>query len=440
MIMDQPVAEHHALEEFPRKLFVEVTTRCNLSCFMCVKQNQEGQIIDGDLSPLLFQRLEPFFPRLAALILNGIGEPLLHTHLEAFIRRAKALMPASGWVGFQSNGLLMTNLRALSLVDAGLDRVCFSIDALTPEKFRRMREGGEVEGVERAIAALNAARERCNRPEVEIGVEFVAMRSNLHELPATLRWAAGQGATFAIVTHVLPYDADHANETAFGGCTDKAIALFQEWQERARQVKVDLTRYFEVRWQRIARKPEDQAVVEMVEAMKSEAQQQGIFLDLKKLFLVDYGRLEETARIFAEVQAVARETGLDVRLPEVTLSDERSCRFVEDGSAFVSWQGDVSPCYFLWHRYQCYASGWHQPVKPKVFGNLAERAGLEIWNSPGFRTFRQGVLAYDYPFCVSCALAPCDYVQTEEFEQDCHIGQVPCGACLWCMGVFQCLR
>ena len=32
--------------------------------------------------------------------------------------------------------------------------------------------------------------------EVQVGVEFVAMRGNLHELPATLRWAAGKGATF----------------------------------------------------------------------------------------------------------------------------------------------------------------------------------------------------------------------------------------------------
>jgi hypothetical protein len=27
-----------------------------------------------------------------------------------------------------------------------------------------------------------------------------------------------------------------------------------------------------------------------------------------------------------------------------------------------------------------------------------------------------------------------------EFEQDCHIGRVPCAACLWCTGPFQCLR
>ena len=64
---------------------------------------------------------------------------------------------------------------------------------------------------------------------------------------------------------------------------------------------------------------------------------------------------------------------------------------------------------------------------------------MRIWNSPAYRSFRAQVTGYDYPGCSNCSLAPWDYVQTDDFEQDCHIGDVPCGACLWCMGVFQCL-
>ena len=85
---------------------------------MCVKQAQGCAIAEGDMAPATFAALEPAFPHLEALVLNGIGEPLLHPRLEEFIRRAKKLMPAEGWVGFQSNGLLLTNLRTLSLVEA----------------------------------------------------------------------------------------------------------------------------------------------------------------------------------------------------------------------------------------------------------------------------------------------------------------------------------
>ena len=217
---------HAAARDFPSKLFVETTTRCNLNCFMCVKQNRGSDVCEGDFSPELFSRLEPALPHIEALILNGIGEPLMNPHLESFIRRAKKLMPPSGWIGFQTNGVLMTHLRAVSLVDAGLDKVCVSVDAIAPEQFRKLREGGEVDSVDMALSALNNARTLCNRPDVKIGIEFVAMRSNISELPATLEWAAGRGASFAIVTHVLPYDELHAHEAVFCNITDQALALY----------------------------------------------------------------------------------------------------------------------------------------------------------------------------------------------------------------------
>jgi putative metalloenzyme radical SAM/SPASM domain maturase len=429
-----------AVRDAPAKLFVETTTRCNLNCFMCVKQNRGSDVREGDFSPELFNRLESAFPHLEALILNGIGEPLLNPHLESFIRRAKRLMPPSGWIGFQSNGLLMTHLRAVSLVDAGLDKACISVDAIVPEQFKRLREGGDVEGVDMALSALRNARSLCSRPEVQVGIEFVAMQSNIRELPATLEWAASRGVDFAIVTHVLPYDEKHAHEAMFCNISDQALALYTAWQRKAIEAGVDIQRYYEVRWSKINRAPADQAVVDLVEAMKAEADQLGIMLDVKKLLGYEHQRLDEIAEIFAAAEVVASRTGLELRLPEIALKEQRRCSFVEEGGAFVSWNGDISPCYFLWHRYECFASGWNQSVRPKVFGNLADQDILQIWNNPEYASFRKDVLAYDYPSCASCGLAPCDYVQTDEFQQDCHIRNVPCGSCLWCTGVFQCLR
>jgi putative metalloenzyme radical SAM/SPASM domain maturase len=423
---------------YPSKLFVETTTRCNLGCFMCVKQTDGCGMTEGDLTPGIFAALEPALPHLEALILNGIGEPLLNPHLAEFIRKAKVLMPATGWIGFQTNGLLLTNLQAISLVEAGLDRICLSIDAASPETFRKVREGGDIPDIEHAMAALLAAKERCNRPEVRVGIEFVAMRSNLDELPATLSWAVKHGAAFAIVTQVLPYDEEHAAETLYEACTNEAIELFNRYKAMADLQGLDIRRYFTVRW-KYSKNDKEQRLVDLVEAMKAEADGNGLFIDMKKLLQVDASWLEKVAGIFAQAQDVARETGLDLRLPEITLREKRHCSFVEDGGAFVSWEGNISPCYFLWHRYRCFASGWHQQVQPKVFGNLNDNDILEIWNSAAFQSFRTQVMDYDYPHCNSCSLAPCDYVQTDQFEQDCHIREVPCGACLWCMGVFQCL-
>lgn len=429
-----------ALRGYPSKLYLEVTTRCNLNCAMCVKQGQSHGLADGDLPPELFNSLEPAFTDLEALILNGIGEPLLNLNLESYIRRARMLMPPHGWIGFQTNGLLLTPARGLALIEAGLDRICLSIDAVSPGIFRKVREGGDIADLHNAFSALNRAKDRTGRKGLHIGVEFVAMKGTLRELPAAIEWAAQRGASFAIVTHLLPYDPLHTGETAFSTCSDQAIALFRRWQEKARVEGLDLSTYFADRFGRYLRTSREQRIIDLVDAMKAEAEQQGIFLDLKKLLAMRQEDMDELTETFAEVETLARQYGIELRLPAVALSEQRRCEFVEDGAAFVSWNGEVSPCYFLWHKFQCYASGWRQQIQPKVFGTLRRTGILDIWSSRDFVDFRREVLAYDYSSCASCGLAPCDYVDSGSFEHDCHISNVPCGACLWCMGVFQCLR
>jgi len=428
-----------ALLRRPSKLFVETTTRCNLGCFMCVKQTCDHAILEGDMSLATFAALEPAFAGLEALVLNGVGEPLLHPNLEVFVQRAKDLMPKTGWIGFQSNGLLLTESRAVSLLEAGLDRICLSIDSVSPETFRRVRDGGELDDIKDAFSAIAAAKTRTGRADFKIGVEYVAMQGNLQELPDALAWAAKRGASFALVTHVLPYDAQHAGEAVYGNCTEEAVSLFGRWRSKAEREGIDIYRYFEVAM-KYAKSPEEQRLIGMVDALKAEAERSNVFLDLKKLLSLDYRQTEEVATVFERAREVAQQFQMELKLPGVLLKETRSCGFVEDGGAFVAWDGSVSPCYFLWHRYRCFASGWDQQVQAKVFGNVNRRGILGIWNDAAFRTFREGVIAYDYPHCASCNLAPCDYVQTETFEQDCHIREVPCGSCLWCTGIFQCLK
>ncbi|HJV36474.1 radical SAM/SPASM family putative metalloenzyme maturase [Geomonas sp.] len=427
-----------ALLARPSKLFVETTTRCNLGCLMCVKQSCDHGIAEGDMSASTFAALEPAFPNLSALILNGIGEPLINPLLDDFVGRARRLMPADGWIGFQSNGLLLTELRAVSLLHAGLDRLCLSIDSISPETFRKLREGGEVEDVQHAFTALAAAKRTTGRTDFKIGVEFVVTRANLRELPDALAWAVRRGASFALVTHALPYDQQHGCESLYGGCSDEALQLFGKWREEAEREGIDIYRYYNV-VVKYSRSPEEQRICALVDALKAEAEGKGVFLDLKKLLRLNWREHQEVEEVFERAQEVADRLGLELKLPSVVLNETRHCGFVEEGGAFVTWNGAISPCYFLWHRYTCFASGWSQPVQPKVFGNVNERDIVDIWNDKAFRSFREGVIAYDYPHCSSCGLAPCDYVQTESFEQDCHIREVPCGACLWCTGIFQCM-
>ncbi len=424
---------------YPAKLYVETATTCNLACPMCVKQNWGDDRDEGLLAPELFGRIIPALPHLEALILNGIGEPLLHPRLESFIGIAKASMPAGSWVGFQSNGLLITPERAESLVASGLDKLCISVDAVHPEVYSSLRSGGTIEAIERAFSGLRTATRNHPGSSLRIGIEFVVMRDNLHELPRTLRWAAHQGATFAIVTHLLPYHQTMTDQALFDANTDNALDLFRKWKEKARSAGVELERYPEV-YLKYEKTEREKRICLMVEEMKEDAVSRGIFLHLDKLFSMGDARAREVAGVFEEARAGAAEAGIELLLPLAVPKSVRKCEFVEEGGAFISRDGNVHPCYFLWHRYRCFVDGHEKFVKPQSFGNLNEQGILEIWNSPAYRGFRENVMGYDYPYCFNCGFALCDYVQREDFLQDCYVNTEPCGACLWCMGIFHCLR
>ena len=423
---------------YPSKLYVETTTRCNLACPMCVKQTWGKDAAEGLFSPALFARLGPAMSPLEALVLNGIGEPLLHPHLETFIETAKSVMPGHGWVGFQSNGLLLDRGRARSLVASGLDRICLSVDAVDPAVYRSVRSGGEVAQIEEAFRALEAAK-KSSRSPLSTGVEFVVMRDNLQELPRVLRWAVERGAGFAIVTHLLPYHEAMLPQILFDANTDAAVALFLQWKEKAVAAGLDIYRYTSI-YLKYGKTPEEWKIFDLVEAMKAEAFAEGVFLHLESLFSRGDIRARQVQAIFDEARAVAQETGLDLKLPEAIPRSERTCEFVEEGGAFISWDGNVHPCYFLWHQYRCYIDGHEKFVEPKAFGNLENQSLLDIWNSPEYELFRRNVTGYDYPFCFNCGFALCDSVQVGDFQQDCYVNTEPCGACLWCMGVFNCLR
>ncbi|HSV97127.1 MAG TPA: radical SAM/SPASM family putative metalloenzyme maturase [Spirochaetota bacterium] len=428
-----------ALKEHPSKLFVEITTRCNLRCAMCVKQSGAACLPEGDLSRAHFASLEECMGGLDALVLNGIGEPLLHPDLEYFIGRAGSLMPAHSWVGFQTNGFLLDQRRADSIMGAGARRVCVSVDAVSAKTFSAVRGVGDPSVVGSALAALARAAGEQGRGDFMPGIEFVAMRENIVELPAVMEWGARLGIRFAIITQLLPYQPAMLSGTAYDTSTDAALVFYEKWRHQALAEKIDISRYFNV-FMKFIRDDSEERIVRHVDAMVADAAAHGISLNLNSLMARDEAMLTGVQKALEQAERIARENGIELTLPGTVPKSVRRCDFVEEGSVFVSWDGKVHPCHFLWHRFQCYLGGVENNIKPMVFGDLGRDGILAIWNAAEFRTFRENVIRYNFPFCYDCSLALCDLVQTEDFEQDCYITGVPCASCLWCTGLFHCLR
>lgn len=425
----------------PSKLYVETTTRCNLRCSMCVKQAEGSCIPETDMSMDVFGALAPAFPHLDGLILNGIGEPLLTPDLLDMIRLARAAMPATAKISFQTNGMLLTPEMAEGLVQAGLDTVCLSVDVVGEDGV--FHGGEDVSQTAHAFTFLRRASEAAGG-RLSIGAEFVLMRDTAEALPRSLAWAADQGAEFALVSHMLPYGESMADQELFNPNTDKSMAEFMTWQAEARERGIDLSPYFDILW-KFYKTSDEARMVRFIMDRQKDALARNIPIHLASLMeWTSPGKLAEQRwleAILAETQAVADERGLAVTLPPVCAVHERQCDFVEQGVAHITADGDVRPCYFLWHQYSCFMDGGVKKILPRAFGNVREISILDIWNSDDYRAFRGDVLDYDYPYCSNCSVVPCSDVtgQGRDFEQDCLGLPIPCGHCIWCMGGVRCL-
>ena len=393
---------------------------------------------DGDFDINLFDTIRPALSEVQTLILSGIGEPLLYPHLEQLISEARKSMPADGIISFQTNGMLLSSELAGRLIDAGLDRICISLDSVNPETFSLMRNGADLNRIKDAFRFLKDSS-TAGEKKITTGVEFVLTRENMNDLPDVIRFAAEHGASFVIVTHLIPYSRESVSNAAYDRNTDAAVELYEKTLKESAAKGIDITQYFKVKW-KIYNSDEEKLIIDAVEKMTAEARDNNIFFHLQSIMDRDHEIRSRVEEIFSQSVKLADTLGIELSLPAISPAASKRCEFIESESVFISWNGDVHPCHFLWHKFQCYVSGWQKFVNPKSFGNLTEKDILTIWNSPEFIEFRETVLKYNYPVCSNCSFAPCDYIYSEDFEQDCYINSIPCCDCQWCLGIFQCLR
>lgn len=172
--------------EFPLYIMMEQTYRCNLRCPSCVHAYPELR------KPLSFK--EAVMPRslwdkvvlegekygCPAISVHNNDEPLLVKDLADRIAFAKA----HGFMDIimTTNGTLFTEEKIRAVIDAGVTRILFSIDAATEEVYNKVREGGDYEKVVWALKQALAYRESLGSPLPIIRVSFVPTIFNQHEI------------------------------------------------------------------------------------------------------------------------------------------------------------------------------------------------------------------------------------------------------------------
>lgn len=357
------------------RVYVEPTTICNLGCRTCIRHawnEPPGRMQEATFRKLL-QGLRSFDP-LPLLFFGGFGEPLSHPGIFRMVQEAKQL---GAEVELITNGTLLGEEAIRALLETGLDTLWVSVDGATPDGYSEVRPGAELQNVLGNVARLQRRQLELGMKKPQLGLGFVAMRSNAHEFPDLLRWSLRHRIKKLSVSNVLPHTAEM-----------KEQALFR-----------------------------------------------------RSLYNIDYGaevqlpRMDWDEAALTLLQAVLREDALP-RFEEQGSERRRdSCPFVARGSTSVRWDGRVSPCLPLLHSHESFLGERLRRIESFTFGSLAERSLRELWEDPGYVSLRTRLLEFDFSPCSWCN--SCDFPDTN--QEDCFGSPSPaCGGCLWAQGFIRC--
>lgn len=427
--------------EFPARVVVEVTTRCNLACPSCVKHTQGWDLPDAHMAPEVFAALRPVIAQCQSLVLSGIGEPLLHPRLVEWVAQAKAWNPGVR-VGFQSNGMLLTQKLARELVAAGVDQVAFSVDAQEDAVLGRLRPGATVEGIAQAFVHMRSAARSRGR-QVRLGAELVLSQNNLAFVADAVDWCGRQGADFVILSHLIPYRKEDAAQSLYTAVSQRALDFARAALAEFVDQGLNMRRLDQVYYHPFPG-PKERQWVAAVRAMLTAAQREGVEVPLSRVVRAlepeAVTRRNAVARVLGQVQQVAARHGMEVELPATAVQEPGACPFVATPTLAVAQDGSLSPCHFVWHNAVVYPEGQAVAVARRILGRLPADDPAAVWNSPQARRFRaqaQGSFAR----CFDCNVVPCNFVDgsPEPFVADCYGAEVPCGVCPWVGGGFACL-
>ena len=173
-----------------KKLYIEPTSRCNLSCKMCFRNSWIDEAL-GDINDETFCNILNYLKSnyCETVFFGGMGEPLFHRDICSMIKKVSE---------FAENTELITN--------AGLKTLWISMDGFSEKSYEKIRLGGRFRVITENIKGFNKARKNKN---VKLGITFVVMEDNEEELNYINSFCDEFFVDIINISHAIPGKADN---------------------------------------------------------------------------------------------------------------------------------------------------------------------------------------------------------------------------------------
>jgi glycosidase/MoaA/NifB/PqqE/SkfB family radical SAM enzyme len=219
----------------PTRMDFALTERCNLRCAHCITHAPERTAggTARTMTPHVLDRLRPWLGEASYFGFVHGGEsltaPIFFDVLEA-IRAARAGAPYVAHL--LSNGVLLTGATLLRLAALGVNSISVSLDGATAETNDAIREGGRFAAIVQRVREAVAVR-RSASLDLRLGLSFVALAQNVHEVGGMVELAADVGVDWLKIEEGVPANA-FAERSLVGLGREELGAALEAARKRAK--------------------------------------------------------------------------------------------------------------------------------------------------------------------------------------------------------------
>jgi len=181
LVKNKAVRSMEVNPEFPSRINIEPTNRCNLRCNMCPRKDLTRPV--GEIDIDLFDKLAAEISRQAPaeVRLHKDGEPLLAPHIFELIEHIKTAAPST-LLNMDTNALLLDEEKAEKILDSKLDVLLFSVNAATAETYKKVRGSTKYDQVITNIERFLAIRKERGYVWPKVKVQLIVMAETKNEI------------------------------------------------------------------------------------------------------------------------------------------------------------------------------------------------------------------------------------------------------------------
>ncbi|MBI2571080.1 MAG: radical SAM protein [Candidatus Schekmanbacteria bacterium] len=195
----------------PVLLEVETTKLCNIvpPCVHCFpKVLGEGPEAGQHIRSEIVDKVLPLFKAADTVSLHGVGEPLTNPRIRELV---EAIDHDDTYLSLCSNGILLNERNARFLVEQRVKQINISLDAATPETYKKIRRG-DLTKILANIKRLARIKEELGSREPTITISMVLMRENASEAVRFVELAKEIGAQTARFSRLNPIDPSYPDD------------------------------------------------------------------------------------------------------------------------------------------------------------------------------------------------------------------------------------